>query len=261
MVDDIGIIIANKSSFLVKDRTILEIEPLHGYRPMVLCQKKFGEIYYGEYRSNPERGTVSIWEFNKLKTSWESVWSFDKVRHIHGVFYDKYTNSTWVTTGDNNEEAGIYVTSDKFQTLNKIAGGSQQFRAVQLLFDEKYIYFGSDTPDEINYIYRMKRDGTGIKQLVEVGSSVFYGFKVGGSYLFSTAIEPSICNNTKYVELWRSDNGLDWYLYKKIKKDVWSMKYFQYGQIFFPNGNNNSLCYTSFAITSSGKSYYEKNIK
>ncbi|MDY0402776.1 hypothetical protein [Sulfurovum sp.] len=259
VLEDMGIIIANKESYIVRNNTISYIEPLHGSRPMVLCKTKEQDVLYGEYRSNPERSEVHVWKFNKLNLTWDIVWSFDNVRHIHGIFYDEYTNSIWITTGDDDKEAGIYVTKNNFKTVEKVVGGSQQFRAVQLLFSENFIYFGSDAPDEKNYIYRMYRDGTNIEKLAEVGSSVFYGTKVNNSYFFSTAIEPSSCNQTKYSEIWRSDDGSNWYIYKKKKKDMWSMKYFQYGQIFFPNGESNKVIYYSpFATHNSGNSYCEK---
>ena len=256
----IGIVIANKASYIVKNDITTHIEPLNGSRPMVLCQTGNKDIFYGEYRSNSERSAVNIWKFDEGELHWKSVWSVTNARHIHGVFYDKYTDTIWITTGDNDEEAGIYITKNNFNTVEKVVGGSQQLRAVQLLFSEQHVYFGSDAPDEKNHIYRMSRDGTKIEKLADVGSSIFYGTRVNNSYFFSTAIEPSSCNDTEYVELWRSDNGTDWYLYKKVKKDIWSMKYFQYGQILFPSGENysNTLAYSTFATINSGRTFFEK---
>lgn len=257
--NNIGIVIANKASYIVEAGTTKIVERLYGSNPMVLCLTNTNEVFYGEYRSNPERSVVNIWKLNVLNLKWETVWIFDSVRHVHGVFYDSFTDSIWVTTGDSNLEAAIWRTDDNFQSLQKIITGSQQTRAVQLLFSEDYIYYGSDAPDEVNYIYRMARDTKIIEQLQEVGSSIFYGTIVNGSYFFSTAVEPSECNTTKYVELWKSENGKDWHLYKKIKKDIWSMKYFQYGQISFPNSvKNNNLFFTLNATIDSGMTFLEK---
>lgn len=250
------IIIANKMSYVVHNDITQQIESLHGSRPMVICQT-VDNIYYGEYRSNLDRTPVSVWKLNAAKSTWESVWSFKDVRHIHGVFHDPYTDSIWVTTGDNDSEAGIWRTDNNFITLQKIAGGSQQYRAVQLLFTQDYLYFGSDAPEEQNYIYRMSREGKNLEQLTPVGSSVFYGCKVGNSLFFSTAIEPSNTNSTSDAEIWRSDNGTEWYKFLGFKKDIWSMKYFQYGQVLFPSGENESeyLCFTPYATKHSGESF------
>ena len=252
-----AVIIANKMSYVVDKDIPKKVEPLHGSRPLVLCTTANNDIYYGEYRSNPDRSPVSVWKLNIKNLTWESVWSFKNIRHVHGVFHDPYRDAIWVTTGDTDSEAGIWRTDDNFATLQKIIGGSQQFRSVQLLFTKDYLYFGSDAPDEKNYIYRMDREGQNLEQLVAVDSSVFYGCKVGESLFFSTAIEPSSINTSRKAEVWRSDNGTDWYKFLEFKKDIWSMKYFQYGQILFPSGNNTStsLYFTPFAAENGGKSF------
>ena len=264
--EDIDVLIANKEIFYFKNRKIEAKEKIHGSRPMVLCKTRDNNLYYGEYRSNKERAKTFIWKFDNEKLTWEIAWTFEGIRHIHGVFYDDITESIWVTTGDSNSESGIWVTKNNFISLKKIVGDSQQFRAVQLLFDKNYVYFGSDAPNEQNYIYRMLRDGSHIEKLAKVGSSVFYGTKINQSYFFSTAVEPSDVNKTKYVEIWRSDNGSTWYIYKKIKKDIFSMKYFQYGQVYFPISYNNSkLYFTPFSTKKSNKTcvsnlIYKKNL-
>lgn len=142
------------------------------------------EVYYGEYRSNSEREPVHIWSLEKDGRKWKSVWHFENIRHVHGVFHDPYTDSIWVTTGDMDQEAGIWRTDDRFISLCRVVGGSQQLRAVQLLFNKDYVYFGSDTPDEKNFIYRMDREGKNLENLTPVGSSVFYGCKVGKKLFF-----------------------------------------------------------------------------
>jgi hypothetical protein len=252
----VSVIIANKESYSVIENISQLIEPLHGSRPMILCKTKTDDIYCGEYHSNPNRNPVSIWNFDIHKNTWKSVWILTGIRHIHGVFDDPYTNSIWVTTGDSNSETGIWKTDDNFTTLQKIVGDSQQFRAVQLLFTKDYIYFGSDTPYEQNYIYRMDREGQNLKKLISVNSSIFYGYKVKDTLFFSTAIEPSRVNKTRYSEVWYSDNGADWYKLLEFKKDVYPLKFFQYGQVLFPSGESNDkyLYLTPFATEDSNKS-------
>lgn len=159
-----------------------------------------------------------------------------EIRHIHGIYQDPFTQKVWISTGDFGEEAALWETDAAFSKVEKIISGSQQTRAIKLLFTKDYIYYGSDTPKEQNYISRMHRETRTIEQLTKVGSSVFHGTKVGDWLFFSTAIEPSEVNKTKQAEVWASPNGTDWKCILKFKKDIWSMKYFQYGQVFFPNG-------------------------
>jgi len=66
--------------------------------------------------------------------NWEVVWTFAGIRHIHTVLANE--DEIWVTTGDLDEECGIWVTRDEFRTMDRIVGGEQRYRAVQLLFDQ-----------------------------------------------------------------------------------------------------------------------------
>ncbi len=249
-----SLIVSNKEIFLLKDSIVTSCEALHGSRPLLLCS--VGDtFYYGEYQSNNERSPVHIWRWNVGAEKWDVAWKFIDVRHVHGVFHDQYENVLWVTTGDLDHEAGIWRTEDDFQTLHKVVGGSQQFRAVQLLFDQDYVYFGSDAPDEKNYIFRMDREGKNVEPLEAVGSSVFYGCKVGDHLFFSTAIEPSRVNTTRYAEVWGSADGKNWRVIRRFKKDIWPMQYFQYGQVLFPTGpgDGENLWMTPMATQYDGK--------
>lgn len=248
-----GVVIANKASYLIEKGRVHPLGPVKGSRPMVICSTG-DAVYYGEYRSNPERSPVHIYRLDTASHSWTSVWRFEGVRHVHGVFYDSYDKALWVTTGDDNNEASIWRSDDQFQTLQKVVGGTQQLRAVQLLFSYNYIYFGSDTPDEPNFLYRMDRSGKHIERLQAVNGSVFYGCIVGRSLFFSTAVEPSTVNTSRSAEVWRSDDGVHWFKIFDFKKDSLSMKYFQYGQVLFPNecGQKDILYCSPFATQKHG---------
>lgn len=255
MAIDVGtLVIADRNSYNLIENDLRLLSPLHGSRPLVMCERE-GAFYYGEYRSNPERTAIHIWRWQHDAPNWSPVWRFEGVRHVHGVFYDAYSGAIWVTTGDEDSEAGIWRTNDGFQSLHRIAGGGQQYRAVLLLFTRDYVYFGSDTPFEQNHVYRMDRQGHHIERLAAVGGSVFYGCKVGDSLFLSTAVEPSEVNRRSYAEVWRSDNGDDWYRFLEFKKDILPMKYFQYGQVFFPAGPGNGqyLYCSPFATHGHGK--------
>jgi hypothetical protein len=256
MGEDSGVILANRDTFLLSRDKIDYCGPLHGSRPLTLCETTDGSVYYGEYRSNPHREPVGIWKLDSQACAWMCVWKFERIRHIHGIFEDPNTSSLWITTGDKDDEVGIWRTDDSFSTVSKVAGGSQQLRAVQLLFTKEYVYFGSDTPNEQNHIYRMDRRGNNIECLTQVDSSVFFGCTVGDSLFFSTAAEPSSVNTTQYAAVWRSDNGSDWWRWMRFPKDCLPMKYFQYGQVLFPSGpgDGRHLWLTPFATRGHNKS-------
>ena len=80
-------------------------------------------------------------------------------------------------------------------------------------------------------------------------SSVFWGCKVGDYLFFSTVVESSKVNECKDACIWGSKDGENWKCIARFRKDIWPMKLFQYGQIFFPTGENNTdyLWFTPFA--------------
>lgn len=232
-------IIYDKSVGIVKDGVVIQSQQLTGSRPLSLEEINQGFVF-GEYRSNPERSEINAWQFGVNKEL-HSIFKFKGIRHIHGIYRDPYTEQLWITTGDEDNEAAIYCSDDNFKKVEKLLFGSQQTRTIKLLFTEDFIYFGSDAPHEVNYLYRIQRDSKKLEQLQQVGSSVFHGCKAGKWLFFSTAIEHSEVNTTKYAEVWASPNGTDWKCIYKFKKDMLPMRYFQYGQVFFPNGSGDDI--------------------
>ena len=256
-VDSKIVVIANKESYLIEGRRVTYLGRVNGSRPMALCGSAEG-VFYGEYRSNPERSPVHVWKLDFQRNAWRSVQCFDGVRHIHGVFYDRYEKSLWVTTGDTNSEAAIWRSDDGFKSVRKVASGSQQFRAVQLLFTANHVYFGSDAPDERNFLYRMDRNGNEVERLAPVGGSVFYGCRFRDKLFFSTAVEPSKVNSSKEVEVWYSQGGEAWRKVATYPKDPFPMKYFQYGQALFPcvpEHHQGPLYFMPFATKGHGQTY------
>ena len=234
---------------LIERKLKHEITPIIGSRPLTLCKASQASLYYGEYRGNPERSPVHVFGSEDGGRHWQPVYQFRNARHIHGVFWDPYSDSIWITTGDTNEECGIWVTQDCFMSVKKVLAGNQQVRAVRLLFTQEHIYFGSDTPTETNYLYRILRKTRKVERIQKVESSVFWGCKVGDQLFFSTAVEPSKVNKCREACIWGSKDGENWKCVARFRKDIWPMKLFQYGQVLFPSGENNTeyLWFTPFA--------------
>lgn len=208
---------------------------LIGSRPLCVVQYR-NLLLYGEYTSNELRGSVGVYSYDGTRN--EEVLQVRNVRHIHGIFYDKFDDVLYITTGDYGEEAGIWQLDIDTKSLESILQGSQQERAVQLLFCEEYIYYGTDTPSEQNYIYRVSKKDKRRERLGEASSSVFYGTKIDEKMYFATVAEPSSCNTSKEIELLEVAGGEVTSLFK-YPKDMWSMRYFQYGQITFPSNTDN----------------------
>ena len=209
--------------------------PLRGSRPLCVCATG-GEVYYGEYRGNPERTPVHVWASRDEGATWTPVHAFRRIRHVHGVFADSHDGAIWITTGDSDAEAAIWRTRDRFGTVERVAGGSQQTRVVQLLFTRRYVYFGSDAPGDVNHLYRLHRADGSIERLQEVEGPVYYGCQAGGRLFFSTACEPATLPAARDVAVWSSADGERWQRFAVFRKDRWPTPLFQHGQVLFPGG-------------------------
>jgi hypothetical protein len=112
-----------------------------------IMSTKKGDFYFGEYFANPSRSAVNIYKFNNKTYSWSVAYKFpwNHIRHIHALQIDPYTDRLWICTGDENKEAIIGWSGDNFKTITPIGTGSQQWRACQVVFTDKYVYWGTDS--------------------------------------------------------------------------------------------------------------------
>lgn len=226
-----------------------------GSRPLALCAAPDG-LYYGEYRDNSERSPVHVM-FSADGLDWTTAHEFRGVRHIHGVYHDPYADAFWITTGDADAESAIWRSDDRFASVRRVLGGSQQVRAIGLLFTHAHVYFGSDTPDEANHLYRLDRITGEVHRLRRVEGSVFHAARAGDWMLFSTAVEPSSRNRSKDAVLYGSRDGETWHEMARHSKDAWALRYFQYGQLLLPSGDNltGRYWYSAFAVNGDNHIY------
>ncbi len=211
------------------------VAPLHGSRPLCVCVDR-DVVYYGEYRANPERSPVRVWASRDGGATWRAVHEFRGARHVHGVFADPHDGALWVTTGDRDHESGIWRTDDRFGAVERVAGGSQRTRAVQLVFGPDHVYFGSDAPSRANHLYRLRRTDRAIERLQRVEGPVYYGCAVRGRLFFSTACEPPTLRETRDVAVWSSADGERWERWAVFRKDRWPARVFQPGHVLLPAG-------------------------
>jgi hypothetical protein len=230
--------------------------PIEGSRPLNLCTTPMG-LFYGEYKGNPGCQPIRLFH-SPDGLSWAEYCCFSNIRHIHGVFYDEFTKTVWVTTGDEDDESAIWNNSiDNPNKFEAVIQGTQQSRAIQLQFLEDSVIYGTDTPLEKNYIYRMDRVTLVPSALKQVNGSVFHSTLFKNHLFFSTAVEPSKVNTDTNANIYWSTNGKNWAKLISHKKDLFPKKLFQYGQLIFPAGNNttNYLIYSSFGVKRDHKIY------
>jgi len=239
-----------------KEKKIIHFCKLRGSQPLHMATIN-NTVYYGEYIRSRNKPPIHLLRSKPPYNIWKEVKKFENIRHIHGVFKDPYNDTLWVTTGDDDDESWIMnLRRSDYKVIYKI-GGSQSFRAVTLLFTDDYIYYGTDTPREQNYICRFKRNTKKIEKLTTVGGSIFFGTKVSENLYFSTASEPGKFNRNDATEIWESRDGRNWNLIFELKKDFWHQKLFRYGLIFFPYGpgDGQNLWFSSIATKNEFRIY------
>jgi len=206
-----------------------------GSKPLNLCFAPSGNIYFGEYFQNIEKQAVNIYCSEDNAKTWHKAYTFEagNINHIHGLFFDKYTNRIWVATGDRENECIIGYTEDEFKTFVEVFRGGQEYRTCQLFFYEDFIVFGTDTQYEQNVIKKFDRKTMEITDLQKVQGSVIKGGQVGDVAFISTTVEPSKVNTDRYAHLWVTKDGEHWEERYKAKKDCWP-SIFQFGTFEFP---------------------------
>lgn len=206
-----------------------------GSKPLKLCLIPSGNIYFGEYFQNMGKQSVNIYCSEDNAQTWHIAYTFAEgnINHIHGVFFDEYTNRIWVTTGDRENECIIGYTENEFKTFVEVFRGGQEYRTCQLFFYKDFVVFGTDTQYQQNVIKKFDRKTLEITELQEVQGSVIKGGQVGDVAFISTTVEPSKVNTDKYAHLWVTKDGLHWEERYKAKKD-WLPSIFQFGTFEFP---------------------------
>lgn len=238
-----GICIAKNGIFLLNKlsgRFEKVFQVARGSRPLNLCEDLEGNLFFGEYFNNKDRDQVHVYSSKDLGKTWDIVYTFETntIRHIHAVQADPFTGYIWIVTGDNDGECIIAYTRDGFRTIDIVAQGGQEYRSCRLLFFRDFIVYGTDSPLMENYIIKMNRSDFSIEKLQKVQGSVINACQNENICLISTAVEPSTINRDRKVYLWYSENGYEWNQIFAVKKDLFNMTYFQFGNLCFPNYEN-----------------------
>jgi hypothetical protein len=226
-----------------------------GTRPLHLAATPNGTIYWGEYFDNASRDEVHIYASGDHGRTWHVAYTFPKgaIRHVHNIVLDRWQGCLWILTGDYGDECRILRASFDLSRIDVVLKGDQQARAVAAVPTENGLYFSTDTPLESNFICLLDGQGA-LSQIAPISSSSIYGCRVGTGVFFSTMVEPSEVNRDCNVRVYGSDimKEKSWQSLLSWKKDGWPMGLFQYGNIFLPDGNNETpfLALTTVAVKS-----------
>lgn len=239
--ENILIVVVKKRILFFKNKQFLHETTINrGSKPLkqgVECLN--GKMYYGDYWGNPEREAVHLYSVDLRTFQKEIVYSFSHARHIHFVQTDSINDRTLlIGTGDSDSESGLYQFSIDSGEMLTLAEGSQKFRAVSVLQENDQLIWGSDAPDEQNYIYRLNRITNKLETICEIDGPAYYSTKNSKDEMFmASTVEDRNKHNAMIYK--STDTGKSWSVYKTFIKDRWHPKYFGYGVIEFIDGQKN----------------------
>ncbi len=238
------IVLQNKDIFVTFGKSIGLIKSNGEFKKLSGIKKPFrvlrnsiaededGNIYFGEYSSNKNRKTVSIYKYSPGKESIETRYTFNnnQIRHIHGIYYDKYSNSLWCLTGDVKDECKIIQTFDGFETMKVIGSGDETWRAVSILFAKDAVYYAMDAEFQKNKIFMINRSNFNRTELTGIDGPVYYSIKKGDDLFFQVTAELCPSQTDKNASLWKISNN--------VAKKIWTKQVDPYPQILMPGTIN-----------------------
>lgn len=170
-----------------------------GVLPSAVCRAD-GRVYLGEYPLGDEVPRIHV--STDDGRDWAVACRLPGARHVHAVQTDPFTGDVWVTTGDADAECAIgrLRHAGDAAEFERVGGGSQAWRAVELAFTPTAVLWGMDCGHaRANTLYRLDRAALGADgdpTPVAVGAtanSIYYAATVetGGDYwvVFATAVE------------------------------------------------------------------------
>lgn len=283
--EDVSIAISeNKENILyVKSKKIIslnisnstinyEIKIPRGSRPLnflnIKSNQNFDEgIYFGEYFSNAKKESVSIFKIENKKL--KSVYTFkkDTINHIHNLVIDNIIGCVWVLAGDFGNGAAIFQAKHNFKSVKKIVGGLQKFRSCVAFPVQDGLLYATDSQFVSNSvrILSKKNDSWIDKKIININGPSIFGTSINKKYFFSTSVEainsgnlikkllrnkrgPGVIENQSEIVCGDLETGFKT-IYEN-KKDLFPFILFQFGNILFPSGinNTNKLIFTPIAL-------------
>lgn len=230
--------------------SFVSVEELDGFTDVVM---------FGEYFSNNQFEAVNLWR--RLGGKWEVALTLPagSLYHIHAVVPDYNHGCVYVLTGDSDTESAIIKVTDDFKSMEPVLESSQQYRSCVAFPYKQGILYATDTPREVNHVYYAYPTESGWKTepVCELPGPCIYGHQQKGYYFFATSVEADdTLSESRYRFSYKLGAGvkgreshvieLNQDLVVKdvlaLKKDLWPILLFQFGNCSFPvNENENVL--------------------
>jgi hypothetical protein len=218
-----------------------------------------GDVYFGEYLANDDRGEMRVYRYRPGRDTVEIAHSFPagSIKHIHGLYFDKYTDSVWCLTGDKPAECQMLRTTDGFITVETVGSGDETWRAVSVLFTPDHFYYGTDAEYRDNEIFKVDRQTLERTSLGQVSGTVFYAKQIGNDLFFGTTAENAPSQKENVAAVWHIGPSGKIEKIAEYPKDMWHAGLFLFGTIHFPASNDleNRLFFNTVAVKSDNSTH------
>lgn len=125
---------------------------------------------FSEY-TRPSHINSYVWKVTKPFTdpaNWRIVKTFllsgsngDGMKHCHTINYDPFSGLTYLTTGDDDDAAKIFSSSDYGETWNLELEGQRKYaRVLNFVFTKDKVYWAND--DSLHGFYSIDRDANSV---------------------------------------------------------------------------------------------------
>jgi hypothetical protein len=207
------------------------------------------ELFFGEYGNNAPRKEVPVYKSSDCGNSWKTIFEFPpgKIKHVHGCFYDPYEDKIWTMTGDFKGECHILCSDRNFDNIEWIGDGNQLYRACNAFFEKDSVHWIMDSPLQNSYHIKLDRTSRRIHQHQLFPGPVWYIKRLtDGYYLAATAQEIGPGVKDKHAHLMISKDLIEWDDIHQFQHDGFPKRYFKFGVIGFPDGQQSSQSFFIF---------------
>jgi hypothetical protein len=134
---------------------------------------------FAEY-TRPVHEYCYVWKVTKpfaVATNWAKVKTFtvsgsvsSGFEHCHCINYDPWSAMVYLTTGDDNNGAAIYGSSDYGVTWTTLISGSEKYgRLLNFIFTKDAVYWGSDSGlTDKHYFFQIPRGSSGVPDFANI---------------------------------------------------------------------------------------------
>ncbi|RXK88052.1 hypothetical protein EST62_04965 [Chlorobaculum sp. 24CR] len=230
-----------------------------------LCQIPDGTVLYGEYFLNKNREIpVALYRTENPVLGFRKIFEFSagEVRHIHFVQWDPFEACLWMGTGDADAECNLFKSTDTGESWSRIGGGSQDWRAVGVIFTTGALFWGTDAGSDAdltpNYIIRFDRITHELSKIQRIqGPCHGSGVLSDGTMFISTGVEGGKNELDASAHLWASRDGYKWREVYARPKKKWP-HIVQFGVMRIPPGTEttDALHFNALALRGAAETWY-----